>query len=164
MVWFKRSAFVGPNNPPTLARLQPSHFLKHNVVKYSKYFASTTQQEYKQVLFYRNTTQPTKDAQTDGLLAAPSLGFRNLLNQLLDNGWVCERAQVSKLVRLASDKFPQNTAHDLARARLGQVTYKVDLPRRCEGADDFANLEGELLLELGLGVILVFTGEEFVSR
>jgi len=65
---------------------------------------------------------------------------------MIHDAWVRERTQVTKLISLAGDELPQDTAHDLARARLRQVPDKVDLLRCREGADDLADLEDELLL------------------
>ena len=79
---------------------------------------------------------------------------------MIDNAWVCKRTQVAELILLAGDELPQDTAHDLARARLRQVPDEVDFLWCCEGTDDLADLEDELLLEdlWVRGVVLEFAG------
>ena len=103
---------------------------------------------------YHQASQPRTLKQIR-LLAAPDLG-----NQMIDDAWVCECAQVTELIRLAGDELPQDTAHDLARARLRQVPNEVDFLRCCEGTDDLADLEDELLHEhlWVRGVVFEFTG------
>lgn len=59
--------------------------------------------------FTEDTAASRAAAQTDNLLAAP-----NPSNQVFHNAWVCERTQVTKLISLAGDEFPQDTTHDLA--------------------------------------------------
>jgi hypothetical protein len=51
------------------------------------------------------------------------------------------------LIALASDDLAHNAAHNLARARLGEVVDDVDLPGCRKGTDDLANLEHELLIQ-----------------
>ena len=137
-----------PNNHST-----PSHFLNRTIVKDSKALHVYSLTRVQAVRIF--TGAATKDAQTDRLLAAPDLG-----NQMLHNARVCKRAQVTELIRLAGDELPQDTTHDLARARLRQVADEVDFLRCCEGADDLADLEDELFLEhlWVRGVVLEFAG------
>jgi hypothetical protein len=79
-------------------------------------------------------------------------------NSSLDLVYNCglgERAQITQLITLARNDLAHDTAHNLARARLGKVVHDVDLLGRREGANDFADLEHELLVQTGLVVRVV---------
>ncbi len=79
-------------------------------------------------------------------------------NSSLDLVYDCglgERAQITQLITLARNDLAHDTAHNLARARLRKVVHDVDLLGRREGANDFADLERELLVQTGLVVRVV---------
>jgi hypothetical protein len=93
--------------------------------------------------------------------------------ELVDNGWVRQSAQVTKLVALAHD-LAHDTAHDLHSEsvphqkctqykdvpRLGQVVDDVDLLGRRERADYSAHLKGQFLGQRRLvgSVLVEFAG------
>jgi|SRR5712671_3024543 len=75
--------------------------------------------------------------------ALPALGDLGL--DLIHHSRLGEGAQIAELIALTRDDLAHNAAHDLARARLGQVIDDIYLLGRREGADDLANLECKLL-------------------
>lgn len=106
------------------------------------------------------------------------------LLDVLEHGWVLERRRVTQSVELARGDLAQQTAHDLAGARLGQSRDDVDLQwsarkimrsscaraarwpplaiecstrlfRTRERTDNFADLNGKFLAELIDGVVAV---------
>jgi hypothetical protein len=66
------------------------------------------------------------------------------------------RAQIAKLITLACDDLAHDTAHNLARARLGKVGDDVHLLGHREGADNFTNLKREFLVKSLLIVPVIF--------
>lgn len=78
------------------------------------------------------------------------------VDDLLNNRWVRESADVAKLVLLTGKNLSENTSHDLAAAGLGKIwDNKHGLGRR-EGANTPADLEDEVLAEgiIDFGAVL----------
>lgn len=90
---------------------------------------------------------------------SPSSRLRHLRLDRLDDTWLRKRTEVPELVSLSSDDLAHDTAHDLARASLGQVADDVHFLGGGEGADDFADLKGELFRQSGFvgGVVFEFS-------
>ena len=80
-----------------------------------------------------------------------ALGYCGL--DLVHDGRFRQRTQIAQLITFACNNLAHYTAHNLARARLGKVVDDVDLLRCREGADNFANLLHEFLVETRLIVI-----------
>lgn len=101
---------------------------------------------------------PTPTSTPPRIAAHTSQPLRNLRLYNLHNPRLRQRTQIPQLVRLARNNLAHDPAHDLPRARFGQVRHDVHLLRRGEGADDFADLDGELLCEGGFvgGVVFEF--------
>lgn len=81
------------------------------------------------------------------------VGSNNLLD-VLENVGVLERRGVTERV-VARRNLAEKTTHDLARAGLGDRGDNVDLAGGGEGADNLADLDGELLGQLGEGLAAV---------
>jgi len=86
--------------------------------------------------------------------ALPALGDLGL--DLIHHSRLGEGAQIAELIALTRDDLAHNAAHDLARARLGQVIDDIYLLGRREGADDLANLECKLLGQALLVIRVIF--------
>lgn len=56
-----------------------------------------------------------------------ALGYCGL--DLVHDGRLRQRAQIAQLITFACDNLAHDTAHNLARARLGKVVDDVDLLR-----------------------------------
>lgn len=80
----------------------------------------------------------------------------NLGLDLVHNSRFRECAKVAELVTFARNNLAHNATHDLSRARLGKVGDDVDLLRRSEWTDHFADLERELFGQSCLIVRVVF--------
>mmetsp|Transcript_7614 Transcript_7614/g.16509 ORF Transcript_7614/g.16509 Transcript_7614/m.16509 type:complete len:221 (+) Transcript_7614:1149-1811(+) len=63
-----------------------------------------------------------------------------LCNQALQHARLSEGAHIPNLFFLTSGNLPQYTAHDLARARLGQRRSPVDDFGHCKGANGLAHV------------------------
>ena len=82
----------------------------------------------------------------------------DLGNQELHDSRLGKSAQVTQLILLLIDNLPQDSPHDLATARLGQIRDDVDLLGDGKGTDDLADLEDKLLREIGLSVNIKVPG------
>ena len=109
---------------------------------------------------HAGTSESAPRRQPAHSVRAARSALRDLGLDDLDDGGLGERAEVAELVALAGDDLAHDAAHDLARARLGQVGHDEDLLRRREGPDDLAHLQHELLDEVGFvgGVVLELSG------
>ena len=87
-------------------------------------------------------------------LCTLALGYFGL--DLIHTARLRYRAQIAKLITLACDDLAHNTAHNLARPRLGKVGDNVHLLGRRERADNFTNLEHEFLVKSLLVVPVIF--------
>lgn len=84
--------------------------------------------------------------------------LRDLRLNDLHNTRIRQRAQIAQLIRLTRDDLPHDPSHDLPRTGLRKVAHDVHFLRRREGADDFADLDGEFFRERGFvgGVVFEF--------
>ena len=64
----------------------------------------------------------------------------DLGNQELHDSRLGKSAQVTQLILLLVDNLPQDSPHDLATPRLGQIRDDVDLLGGGEGTNDLADL------------------------
>lgn len=72
-------------------------------------------------------------------------------------------AGVTKLILLAGENLSQDTAHNLAGARLGQVRDDKDGLGGGKGADAFADLHDELLAQGVVDLVALLDGDECVD-
>ena len=70
---------------------------------------------------------------------------------------------VTKLILLASQDLPQDAAHNLATASLGQVGHDVDRLGRGKRSDALAHLQDKLLAERIRGLGSVLEGHEGID-
>ena len=132
----------------------------HTQVYCSRFCTSNNSSQTDRVQQIRHTTLSKKErpccyysvyAATDLPALGNALGHCGL--DLVHDGRFRKRAQISKLITFARDDLAHDTAHNLARARLGKIVDDVNLLRGREGADSFANLEHEFLVQTHLIVI-----------
>jgi hypothetical protein len=82
----------------------------------------------------------------------------DLGNQDLHDGRVSKSAQVTQLIFLLVDDLPQDSPHDLATPRLGQIRNDVNLLGSGEGTDDLANLKDKFLRKIRVSFKIKVTG------
>lgn len=88
--------------------------------------------------------------------------LRDLRLNNLHHTRIRQSTQIAQLIRLTRDDLPHDPSHDLPRTRLGKVAHDIHFLRRREGADDFADLDGEFFRERGFvgGVVFEFAVDE----
>ncbi len=72
-------------------------------------------------------------------------------------------AGVAQLILLAGENLSQNTAHNLARARLGQVGNDKDGLGRGKGTDALADLHDKLLAQGVVDLVALLDGDKGVD-
>lgn len=73
------------------------------------------------------------------------------LDDILNNTWILQRRNITKLILLTAQNLSQNSAHNLARASLGQVLDDVHALGSSKRPNVLADVQDELLAQLGRG-------------
>jgi hypothetical protein len=124
-------------------------------------------QTIRQPLCHNNTVEKQKTHSKDqdkNLLQYSRLPLcANSLDDLLHDTGVTERAHIAQLIFLPRKDLAQDTAHDLARAGLGQVVDNDDTLRCGERTDRATDLEDQFPRELRCALYVVLEGDERID-
>lgn len=70
---------------------------------------------------------------------------------------------ITELVLLTRKNLPQDTTHDLATSRLGQIGNNKDSLGSCEWTNTFSYLKNEVFTQLIVDFVSVLDGDESVD-